>query len=70
MLYLMTYDDDKRHPVAQRIAEGIAAYTARFGQRPNVIAVNTDEPADERVTKRLATIGRNNYWFGYREEAK
>lgn len=65
MLYLTWYEDNKKIPVSQRIADGIAAYAARFGHAPNVVAVNTDEPADERVTARMGTIQRNNYWFSF-----
>lgn len=69
MRYLMTYDDDKRHSTAQRIQDGIAAYTQRFGHAPNVVAVSVDEPACELVTERKATIQKNNYWFGFTPDA-
>ena len=63
MLYLWWYDDNPKIPLAQRLAEGAAAYERRFGVAPNVRQMSADE-AGEGADK-VTTLTKNNYRFAY-----
>lgn len=69
-LYLHWYEDAKTIPLAQRLADGAARYQERFKVIPNVIQVSLDEPGDCGTAERIRELTKNNYRFGYQEEAK
>ena len=65
---LMWYDDSKR-PMATKLRDAIAAYTARYGVPPGVALVNEGEVCeaagiDVRVS---ATVERGIVWLGRAE---
>jgi hypothetical protein len=69
-MYMMWFDDSKK-PVADKLAEGAAAYHNHFRSACNVVLVSDSEQgaaAPEGITIRAVSyVRRNNYWFGWEE---
>jgi len=65
MLLLMWYEDNKAVPLAQRLADGAAAYERRFGVAPNVRQMSADESGEG--AEKITTLTKNNYRFGYEQ---
>lgn len=68
-MYLGWFDDNAKHTQAQKIADAIGAYVARFGVQPNVVLVNKEELIEVAgVDVRAAGyIRRNNVWVGWED---
>ena len=66
--FLGWYDDTPNKPPTQKIAEGCAAFTARFGTAPRVVLVNardlpTEPPPDLRIEVRTS-MQPNTFFIG------
>ena len=68
-MFLGWFDDNAKKTTADKIAEAMAAYVARFRTQPSVVLVNEAERIDvPGVTVRSeAYIRKNNYWVGIAE---
>lgn len=69
MLYLGWFDDNPKRAIADRIADGRAAYLERFGVAPKVVILNESHRDDRIEVANMIVlfkpfIRRNNYWFG------
>lgn len=66
-MMLWWYDDNPKKPTAQKIAEGCAAYLARWGKPASVVLVNEREQIaiDGLDIRPLARIGVNNFHIGF-----
>jgi len=70
-MYMMWFDDSAKKPVAEKIADAVAAYIRHFSTRPNVVLVNeADLQAVSGVRVRSASyVCRNNFWVGWEDPA-
>ena len=67
--YLMWWDDNPKHSLAQKVAAAVAVYAQCFGVTPNTALVHPDDlppsvadiPQAVRVTQ---TVGRHTLWVG------
>ena len=68
MNFIVWYDDDKRHTLAQRIADACEAFQARMGVAATVALISPDDgPAPTDALVRIEarnTIRRNTVWVG------
>jgi len=67
MSYLGWFDDNAKKAPADKIAEAIAAYQARFQAAPNIVLVNAADAVElEHICVRVESyIRRNNFWIGW-----
>ncbi len=71
--FLMWYDDNPKLPLAQKIADAIAAYGHRWpGVRPTLVLVNEEEVTEVAgvQVRGVATVRRNTFWVGQETPSK
>jgi hypothetical protein len=66
MLFLVWYDPNTAHTVAEKIQAAIAAYSKRFAAPPNLVLVSgTDTAVLDGIEVRSArTVQPHHYWVG------
>lgn len=71
-LFLMWYDDTPRRPLADKVADARAAYTARWGVAPAVALVNPADAEGQDVpgARPAPNIRPNTVWVGQGEGSK
>ncbi len=66
-MFLMWYDDDRKKTATEKIADALAAYEKRWGNRANLVLVNAADlgEAPKQVTVRPQPfIQRSNFYVG------
>ncbi len=66
-MFLMWYDDDRKKTATEKIADALAAYEKRWGNRANLVLVNVADlgEAPKQVTVRPQPfIQRSNFYVG------
>ena len=66
-MFLMWYDDDRKKTATEKIADALAAYEKRWGNRANLVLVNAADLGDapKQVTVRPQLfIQRSNFYVG------
>ena len=66
-MFLMWYDDDRKKTATEKIADALAAYEKRWGNRANLVLVNAADLGDapKQVTVRPQPfIQRSNFYVG------
>ena len=71
MQFLVWFDDNSKTPVADKIQAAIAAYVARFQDRPSLVLVNAVDHL-ERTDVQVRTdrmVQPNSFWVGLDDAA-
>jgi hypothetical protein len=65
-MYLMWFDDNNKKSVAQKIAEGAAAYAERMGYAPTVAITSEGERCEVEGLQVVARgyVRPHNFWLG------
>jgi len=65
-MFLGWFDDTPKKPVAQKIAEAVERYIAKFGAKPNVCLVNASDVASYKGVEVRAVeyVRPNHFWVG------
>lgn len=66
MFYLLWYCDNPKKPPAQKIAEAMHAYTARFHASPTVVLCNEAELCEVAgvEVRSEGYVRKSNFWIG------
>lgn len=68
--HYLLWQAQPKQSTAHALTEAVAAYTARFGERPGVALVNEAETTDGAVgieVRVSATVEKGNMWLGRAE---
>jgi hypothetical protein len=72
MVYLMWHDDNPKHALTKKIADGCEAYRSRFGVAPTLALISPEDgpvPSDAPVAVQIASgnagvVRKNIVWIG------
>jgi hypothetical protein len=71
--FLMWYDDNPKLPLAQKIADAMAAYSHRWpGIKPTLVLVNEQDVTEVAgvCVRGVTTVTRNTIWVGQEQPSK
>jgi hypothetical protein len=70
--YLGWCDFEKSKPVVQKIREGMERYADKFGEKPNIVLVNQNQPdipitllLDGVELRLVEYVRRNHFWIAH-----
>lgn len=74
-VFLGWYDPDKKKPVAEKIADGVARYQDKFGAAPEQVLVSPEDFAAaslsvDLIVREFGYIHQHTFYIGVNDEAQ